>query len=106
MFTEELKNSIQYYRADDPPNSLSKKFWDEMQPALRCCGAEGWKDWERAGHLKRGHKVPASCCDSELGTSFGSLVWFKLHLNIIYFESSSRLKSSAYFTNSRFLANW
>ena len=68
MFTEELKNSIQYYRADDPPNSLSKKFWDEMQPALRCCGAEGWKDWERAGHLKRGHKVPASCCDSELGT--------------------------------------
>ena len=70
MFTEELKNSIQYYRADDPPNSLSKKFWDEMQPALRCCGAEGWKDWERAGHLKRGHKVPASCCDSELGNCF------------------------------------
>ena len=68
MFTEELKRSIKYYRADDPPSSLSKKFWDEMQPALMCCGAEGWKDWENAGHLKAGHKVPASCCDREKGT--------------------------------------
>lgn len=67
MFTEELKRSIKYYRADDPPSSLSKKFWDEMQPALMCCGAEGWKDWENAGHLKAGHKVPASCCNLQIG---------------------------------------
>jgi len=69
MFTEELRRSIKYYRADDPPSSLSKKFWDEMQPALRCCGAESYKDWENAGHLKTGHKVPASCCDTERGSS-------------------------------------
>ena len=67
MFTQELKSSIGYYRADDPPSSLSKKFWDEMQPALMCCGAEGWKDWENAGHLKAGHKVPASCCNPQSG---------------------------------------
>ena len=67
MFTEELKRSIKYYRTDDPSSSLSKKFWDEMQPALMCCGAEGWKDWEDAGHLKAGHKVPASCCDPQKG---------------------------------------
>ena len=67
MFTGELKRSIKYYRSDDPPSSLSKKFWDEMQPALRCCGAESWEDWKSVGHLKPGHKVPASCCDSEKG---------------------------------------
>ena len=65
MFTGELQRSIKYYRADDPPFSLSKKFWDELQPALRCCGAENWKDWENAGQLKHGRKVPASCCDLE-----------------------------------------
>ena len=55
------------YGVGYPPSSLSKKFWDEMQPALMCCGAEGWKDWENAGHLKAGHKVPASCCNTQSG---------------------------------------
>ena len=68
MFSNELKNTIAYYRAEDTNFSLSKKFWDELQPALRCCGSEDWQDWELA-HLKDGRKVPASCCDPEKGES-------------------------------------
>ena len=85
MFTDELKRSIKYYRADDPPHSLSKKFWDEMQPALQCCGAEGWKDWENAGQLKHGRKVPASCCGVEKlssGKLRNILHHFIIHINL------------------------
>lgn len=44
-------------------NSMVRRFWDEVQPGLECCGSENYRDWaELAEGLKTGRRVPESCC--------------------------------------------
>ena len=96
LFTTELQQTVAYYHAGDTSFSLSKKFWDEVQPALRCCGAKDWKDWENVGELKPNRKVPASCCNFDKETPgknikdrrIKTLTW--LGLNIAILPSSKK----------------
>lgn len=61
MVTAELRKTIPYY---DPVarQSMVRAFWDALQPALACCGADSFKDWASVSALKVGRHVPASCC--------------------------------------------
>ena len=61
MAANELEKTIPYYDPSDD-KSLSKLFWDSIQPTLGCCGAEGWQDWAAAEKMSNGQKVPKSCC--------------------------------------------
>lgn len=59
---QELKKTIHYYQPDDV-DSISRKFWDFIQPELKCCGAATIFDWKEDNRfLKAGRVVPASCC--------------------------------------------
>ena len=60
--TAELRKTVPYYDVMARDDSLVKTFWDNAQPVLECCGAESFRDWERAKGLKPGRKVPGSCC--------------------------------------------
>lgn len=56
MMSSEAKKTIPYYDpADD--YSIARHIWDNVQPYLECCGADGWTDWELADKLKPGRKV-------------------------------------------------
>lgn len=63
MAANELEKTIPYYDPNDD-QSVSKMFWDLIQPQLGCCGAAGWQDWSAADKLTNGQKVPRSCCKS------------------------------------------
>lgn len=63
MASNELEKTIPYYDPTDE-QSVSKMFWDLLQPQLGCCGSAGWQDWSAADKLTNGQKVPKSCCKS------------------------------------------
>ena len=31
----------------DVPDTLVRKFWDLVQPAIGCCGVTSWMDWTK-----------------------------------------------------------
>ena len=51
-------------------NNQTRLALDSLQSTFRCCGAEGFEDWSRAGWweeaaVRLGREVPDSCCKTQ-----------------------------------------
>jgi len=59
--------------AYDPANSATgdnEKAWNTMQDSFKCCGVEGFVDWQNNNtNFANETKVPASCCSAAHGIS-------------------------------------
>ena len=61
-----MKNGQNNYTIGDVNYEEITQLWDDVQRRLRCCGVQGYMDWENTTFSK-GEKVPDSCCKTTEG---------------------------------------
>lgn len=57
--------TLEQYDPNNNATTGATAFWDNLQTGFKCCGVEGYKDWNNNTHYAGDKGVPDSCCKPE-----------------------------------------
>jgi len=63
LVEEKMKEGMQKYDASESGGVT--ETWNIIQHESKCCGVEGFKDWENTPFYQKSNGVPDSCCVQE-----------------------------------------